>query len=120
MALLAGTVAIKMKKPKAHERLMKLATLCAGLFLVAYVSRWSLYGSKKFAGTGGWRTVYLSILLPHILLAIGLGPMALRQLQLARSKQFDKHKSWGRITVPVWLFVAISGWAVYWLLYVAF
>src|SRR5215468_6379620 len=65
-----------------HRNTMLAATTFAGLFLVAYVTRWSLYGSKPFAGTGGWRGLYFSTLVPHILLAIALVPLVLRLLNL--------------------------------------
>jgi putative membrane protein len=103
----------------AHRATMLTATSLAGLFLVFYVSRWALYGSKLFAGTGGWRTVYFAILVPHILLAVALGPLALRLIYLAlRKRDFAAHRRLARVTLPVWLYVAASGWVIYYLLYV--
>jgi len=102
-----------------HRRLMLSATGLAAIFLVAYILRWSLYGSKPFAGTGAWRTAYLAVLVPHIILAIAVGPLALRMIYLAtRSRDFVRHRRLGRITVPIWLYVSLSGWLVYWLLYI--
>lgn len=120
LTLLAGWLVIRRRRDiQLHRRLMLTATALAAVFLVAYVYRWSLYGSKPFAGSGAWRTAYLAILLPHILLAIAVGPLALRMIYLAQSRRdFGAHRRLGRITVPLWLFVAASGWAIYWLLYV--
>ena len=97
---------------------MLTATSFAGLFLVAYVTRWSLYGSKPFPGSGGWRLFYLANLLPHVVLAMALGPLAIRLIYLAlRKRDFVAHRRLARITLPIWLYVAGSGWLIYYLLY---
>lgn len=102
----------------AHQAVMLAATACAALFLVAYVSRWALYGSKPFDGTGMWRALYVAILVPHVILAIIVGPLALRLIWLARTKRdFSAHRRLARVTLPIWLFVAGSGWVIYWMLY---
>jgi putative membrane protein len=104
-----------------HKLSMLSATGFAGLFLVAYISRWSLYGSKTFAGTGGWKTFYIANLIPHIILATALGPLALRLIYLAlRKRDFAAHRRLARITFPIWLYVSASGWLIYYLLYVRF
>lgn len=119
LCLAVGWLLIRRRQITAHRNLMLAATALAAVFLVAYVSRWYLYGSKPFDGTGGWRTLYLGILLPHILLAMVVGPLALYQIFLGFRGRFSRHRRLGRITVPIWLFVAASGWAIYYLLYVA-
>lgn len=121
LMLLCGWLVIRRRRDAVHlhRRLMLGATALAAVFLVAYVYRWSLYGSKPFAGTGAWRGAYLSILLPHIVLAVAVGPLALRMIHLALVRRdFAAHRRLGRVTAPVWLFVSASGWVVYWLLYV--
>ncbi|MEM9291258.1 MAG: DUF420 domain-containing protein [Acidobacteriota bacterium] len=120
IALLAGWYFIRVQKSmERHRASMLAATSLAGLFLVAYVTRWAMYGSKSFEGEGLWKVLYLSILLPHILLAIAVGPMALRLIYLALGKgDFRRHKRLARVTLPVWLFVAASGWVIYYMLYV--
>ncbi|MFN2115008.1 MAG: DUF420 domain-containing protein [Anaerolineae bacterium] len=119
VSLIVGWYFIRRRKNvRRHRASMLTATTLAGLFLVAYVTRWSLYGSKEFAGEGAWRAVYLALLAPHVLLAIAVGPLALYLIYLAaRKRDFRTHRRWGRVTVPIWLFVAVSGWAVYYLLY---
>jgi putative membrane protein len=117
--LLLGWAFIRRRRIVWHRRSMLAASSFAGLFLVAYVTRWSLYGSKPFAGTGGWRVLYLSILAPHILLAMILAPLVVYLIYLAWKRQdFARHKRLARLTLPLWLFVAASGWVIYWLLYV--
>lgn len=118
LSLLVGWWLIRRRRIAAHRNTMLTATVLAGCFLVAYVTRWYLYGSKAFEGTGGWRVLYLSILAPHILLAIVVGPLALYLIYLAlRKKDFATHRRLARITLPIWLFVAASGWVIYWMLY---
>lgn len=103
----------------AHRNSMLAASGLAALFLVFYVTRWSLYGSKPFDGSGGWRVFYVSMLVPHILLAIAVAPMAIRLLYLALgTRDFAAHRRLARVTLPVWLYVAASGWLIYYLLYV--
>lgn len=118
VALLVGWALIRRRRIPAHRNAMLTATGLAGLFLVFYVTRWSLHGSKPFEGTGGWRVLYLSILVPHVLLAMAVGPLAVYLIWLALKRQdFVRHRRLARWTLPIWLFVAASGWAVYYLLY---
>ena len=102
----------------AHRNAMLAATAFAGLFLVTYVTRWALHGSKPFGGTGWLRTVYFANLVPHVILAMAVGPLAVTLIWLALVRQdWDRHMRLGRITLPIWLYVAASGWLVYWMLY---
>ena len=119
VALLAGWWFIRAQRSMArHRAAMLTATACAGLFLVAYVTRWSLYGSKPFGGTGVWRTIYLANLVPHVILAMAVGPLAIRLIWLATVRRdFVAHRRLGRVTLPIWLYVAASGWLVYYMLY---
>ncbi len=119
ICLLLGWWQIRRQRMEAHRAFMLAATAFASLFLIAYVTRWSLFGSKSFEGIGGWKTFYLANLAPHILLAMTVGPLALYQIYLALGpKDFARHRKFGRITVPIWLYVSASGWLIYFLLYV--
>jgi len=120
LSLLVGWYLIRFRRDRVrHRAAMLTATAFAAAFLVFYVTRWSLYGSKPFEGAGGWRALYLATLLPHIVLAIAVGPMALRLIQLAQFRgDFAAHRRLGRVAVPIWLYVAASGWLIYYLLYV--
>ena len=101
-----------------HRTAMLSATGFAAAFLVFYITRWVLFGSKHFGGSGTWKAIYLGILFPHILLAIAVGPMAARLIYLAAVREdFVAHRRLARVTFPVWLFVAGSGWVIYWMLY---
>jgi putative membrane protein len=101
-----------------HRNAMLTASIFAALFLVFYVTRWSMYGSKPFPGTGTWRIVYFANLVPHIILAMVLAPMVVRLLHLALVKRdYGAHRKLARVTLPLWLYVAGSGWLIYYLLY---
>ena len=120
VALLAGWIAIRRHKRDLHHRLMLTATLFAALFLVLYVTRFLLLGAKPFEGQGIWRMIYFSILIPHSILAILVGPGALVAILWARRREFRRHGRLGRWLVPIWLFVAATGWIIYWMLYKMF
>ena len=119
VALLVGWYFIRWQRHMSrHRAAMLTATACAGLFLVAYVTRWYLFGSKPFGGTGIWRTIYFANLIPHVILAIVVGPMAVRLIWLATVRRdFGAHRRLARVTLPIWLYVAASGWFVYYMLY---
>lgn len=119
VSLLLGWYFIRWQKhQRLHQQTMLAATLFAGLFLVSYVTRWALYGSKPFEGEGGWRLFYLANLVPHVIFAIIIGPLALYLIYLALKKRdFQAHRKLARITLPMWLYVAASGWLIYYLLY---
>ncbi len=118
LCLLVGWYLIRVPHRIAwHRNTMLLATALAGAFLVAYVTRWSLYGSKPFAGAGVWRTIYFANLIPHVILAIVVGPLAIRLIRLALREEFAAHRRLARVTLPIWLYVAASGWLVYYMLY---
>jgi putative membrane protein len=119
LSLLLGWYFIRERKNRTlHQYTMLGATLFAALFLLAYMTRWGLYGSKPFEGDGIWKVLYYLVLFPHILLAIAVGPLALYLIYLALWKgNFGLHRKFARITLPVWLFVAASGWAIYFMLY---
>ncbi len=111
--LLAALWAIKNKKIKLHEKLMKTAILCSVLFLIMYVSYHMTSDSTKFGGEGVVRYVYYFILITHIVLSIIIIPFVLITYVRALAQRFDMHKKIARITFPIWLYVAISGVIVY-------
>jgi putative membrane protein len=119
VSLIVGWWFIRFRREiTAHRNTMLVATTFAGLFLVAYVTRWAVFGSKHFQGTGFWKGVYIANLIPHIILAVAVGPLALRLIWLALAKRdFEAHRRLARITLPIWLYVAGSGWLVWYMLY---
>lgn len=117
LALIVGFLFIRRGNVEYHRRSMLTATIFAGLFLVVYVIRWALLGSKAFEGQGWVRTLYLGVLLSHMVLAVGIVPLVLLTLRRALRGEFPRHKRLARITLPLWLYVVITGWIVYAFLY---
>jgi putative membrane protein len=119
ISLLLGWYFIRVRRDMVrHRRTMLTASAFAALFLVFYVLRWSVFGTKLFPGHGGWRIVYFANLVPHILLAMVLAPLVVRLLYLALWRQdFVAHRRLARYVLPIWLYVAASGWLIYYLLY---
>jgi putative membrane protein len=117
--LLVGWYFIRWRREIApHRNAMLTATVFAAFFLVFYVTRWSLYGSKPFPGQGGWKLFYFANLVPHILLATVLAPLVIRLIYLALGRgDYVAHRRLARVTLPIWLYVAASGWLIYYLLY---
>jgi putative membrane protein len=113
----AGYYFIRHQRVTAHHRSMITASGFAALFLVVYVARYALFGSQSFRGPGPAYVAYLTILAPHIVAAIAVGPMALIVLRRAFRGDFARHRRLARVTLPIWAFVAISGWVVYTMLY---
>jgi putative membrane protein len=115
--LILGYAFIRRKRVVLHQRSMITATIFAALFLVVYVTRWALLETKIFAGEGWVRAVYLAVLVPHTILAIVVGPLALLTLRRAFRGEFAAHRRIARITFPIWLYVVASGWVVYLMLH---
>jgi len=119
VCLLVGWYFIRWRREMVpHRNAMLTATAFAALFLVFYVTRWSLYGSKPFPGQGAWKLVYFANLVPHILFATALAPLVIRLIYLALGKRdYVAHRRLARVALPIWLYVAASGWLIYYLLY---
>ena len=115
--LLAGYYFIKKGERDRHRFSMKGAVTASALFLVFYVIRFALTGTHRFAGEGVARTVYLSILFSHMVLAAIAAPLVIRTFLLAMSGRFELHRRWARWTYPIWLYVSITGLIVYAMLY---
>ena len=115
--LVIGFVLIKGRHIRAHRRTMIAAFLCSGAFLTSYVIYHAQIGSKPFAGTGIARTIYFSILVPHVILAAVVLPMAILTLRRGLIRNDVAHRRLARITLPLWLFVSVTGVVVYLMLY---
>ncbi len=113
LILIAAFIAIKNKKIKLHERLMKFAILLSVVFLVMYVAYHMTSESTSFGGEGTIKYVYLFILLSHILLSVVIIPFVLITYVRAITNDFVRHKKIAKITFPLWLYVAVSGVVVY-------
>lgn len=117
ISLLIGYRFIRRRQIERHKWAMLTATTFAGLFLVVYVLRAVLVGSKLFAGHGAVRGVYLAILVSHTILATAIVPIVLLVLWRAFTSQFRRHKQLARKAIPIWLYVVVTGWIIYMMLY---
>jgi putative membrane protein len=115
--LLAGYGLIRLRRVQWHHRSMLTASVFAALFLVVYVARYLLFGSKLFAGEGLGRILYLTLLVSHVVIAIAIGPLAFVTIRRAMRREFARHRRLARITLPLWLYVVVTGYAVYVWLY---
>jgi putative membrane protein len=115
--LAVGYGFIRRKRVAAHRRCMVTATVFAALFLVVYVWRAVVLGPKPFPGQGLAYAGYLSVLVPHLLAAASVGPLALVTLRRAVRGNYPAHRRIARITLPLWAFAASSGWVIYAMLY---
>lgn len=115
--LVLGWALIRRRKIDAHRRAMLSAFACSCVFLVSYLVYHFQVGSVKFQGTGTVRTVYLTILLTHTVLAAAVPVLAAITLSRALARRFDRHKKIARWTLPIWLYVSVTGVIVYWMLY---
>jgi uncharacterized membrane protein YozB (DUF420 family) len=115
--LLAGYVLIKRRQIPAHRACMLSALLVSALFLVSYVIYHGNAGSKPFPGTGSIRALYFSILITHVVLAAAILPMAIVTLSRALRERFDLHVRIARWTLPIWLYVSVTGVVIYVMLY---
>ena len=111
--LLMAFWAIRNKRIVLHKNLMKTAIGCSVVFLVMYMAYHMTSDSTKFGGEGTIKYIYYFILLTHILLSVIVIPFVLITYIRAISKDFEKHKKIAKITLPLWLYVAVSGVLVY-------
>jgi putative membrane protein len=114
--LLLALKAIKSKNIKLHENLMKTAIALSLIFLLMYVAYHMTSDSTPYGGEGFIRYVYFFILISHIILSIGIIPMVLFTYVRAFTKQFEDHKKIARYTFPIWLYVAVTGVIVYFMI----
>ena len=115
--LLAGWRAIRRGDRERHRRWMLSAFACSALFLVSYLTRVALTGTHRFPGGGALRVAYLALLGTHTILAVACLPLAITTLVLGLRARFDVHPKVARFTLPVWLYVSVTGVLVYVMLY---
>jgi uncharacterized membrane protein YozB (DUF420 family) len=115
--LTRGWMLIRQHRWQEHRRYMIAAFVTSGLFLTSYVLYHAQVGSRPFPGAGISRTIYFSILIPHVLLAAAVLPLALITLRRGLRRDDRRHRRIARWTLPIWLFVSVSGVIVYLMLY---
>ncbi len=115
--LVAGYLFIRGKQIARHRACMIGALTASAAFLTSYVIYHYHVGSRPFTGTGALRAVYFTILITHVLLAIAIVPLVLITVSRALARRFDRHRAIARWTLPLWLYVSITGVIVYLMLY---
>jgi len=114
--LLLGLAAIKSGRREVHKRLMVSAFAASAVFLVGYVLYHYAHGDTQYQGEGAIRIVYFTVLITHVLLSIVMLPMILTTFYLAARERFAAHKKIARWTLPIWLYVSVTGVAIYFML----
>jgi uncharacterized membrane protein YozB (DUF420 family) len=108
---------IRSGRRTAHRRVMLAAVATSVAFLLSYLVYHSQVGSVRFTGQGPVRTIYFAVLITHTVLAAAIVPLVLLTLARALGGRFAAHRAVARVTLPLWLYVSVSGVAVYWMLY---
>jgi uncharacterized membrane protein YozB (DUF420 family) len=115
--LVVGYRLIRRGRRQAHRRAMLAAFGTSTLFLVSYVVYHANAGSRPFPGQGPIRIVYFAILVTHVILAAAIVPLVLITLVHGLRERFDRHRRIARWTLPLWLYVSVTGVLVYLMLY---
>jgi len=115
--LCIGWLLIKRGRWTAHRAVMIAAFCTSVVFLISYLTYHAQVGSVRFTKSGAIRTVYFTILLTHTILAVVIVPMVLVTLSRGLSKRFDRHRAIARWTLPLWMYVSVTGVVVYLMLY---
>jgi uncharacterized membrane protein YozB (DUF420 family) len=115
--LTIGFVLIRKGRIDAHRRTMIAAFVTSSLFLVCYIVYHAQVGSVRFTRQGFVRPLYFTILVTHVTLAAAILPLAIITLSRALKARYDRHRAIARWTLPIWLYVSVTGVLVYVLLY---
>lgn len=115
--LLAGYSFIRRRRIRAHKFCMVAAFVCSAAFLVSYIYFHAHAGVVYFQGHGLIRRVYFTLLVTHTILAVVIVPLVLITLYRALTDQFERHRRIACWTLPLWLYVSVTGVIIYWLLY---
>ena len=117
VCILAGYAAIRSRRIALHRALMLAACAASTLFLAGYLTHHARVGSVPYRGTGILRTLYFAVLASHTLLAMAVPVLVAVTLTRALRGRFDAHARLARITLPIWLYVSVTGGGVYVMLY---
>ena len=115
--LTTGYVLIRRGRRTLHKRCMLAALTTSALFLASYVIYHLNTGSKPFPGQGPIRVIYFTILITHVILAVTILPLALTTTARGLLEQYDRHVRLARWTLPIWLYVSVTGVVIYLMLY---
>jgi uncharacterized membrane protein YozB (DUF420 family) len=114
----SGYAMIRRRSVRAHRAFMVSAWVTSMLFLASYSVYHALAGSKPYPGQGPARMLYFAILIPHVVLAAAVVPLAVLTLARGLSGHYAAHRRVARWTLPIWLYVSVTGVVVYLMLYV--
>lgn len=117
VCLVAGYVFIRRRRVPAHRAAMLSAFALSTLFLISYVTYHLQAGSRPYGGQGITRIIYFVLLLSHVILAVAILPLALTTLRRAWRGDFVRHARIARRTLPLWLYVSVTGVVIYLMLY---
>jgi len=117
LLLAIGYFFIRRRNVTAHKICMGSAFFSSILFLLSYLTYHYHVGSMPFTGQGWVRPLYFTILISHTILAVTIVPLALMTLYRALRGRFNRHVAIARWTLPLWLYVSVTGVIVYWMLY---
>ncbi len=115
--LILGYILIRQGRREAHRQAMLAAFATSVAFLICYLVYHFQVGSVRFSKTGLVRSVYFTILISHTMLAAAVPPLAIITLSRALKARFPAHRAIARWTLPIWLYVSVTGVVVYWMLY---
>jgi uncharacterized membrane protein YozB (DUF420 family) len=117
LLLVVGYNLIRRRQIDAHRKVMIAAFVLSVLFLISYLFYHAQVGSVRFQKTGSIRTLYLSILLTHTVLAAAVPFLAIITLYRGLKGNYERHRKIARWTLPIWLYVSVTGVIVYLMLY---
>ena len=115
--LVTAFILIRQRKVEAHKRTMLAAFGVSIVFLICYLIYHAQVGTVRFQKTGFIRTLYLTILATHTILAAAVPVLAIITLRRGLAARFSSHRAIARWTLPIWLYVSVTGVVVYWMLY---
>jgi len=116
--LVGGYTFIRRGNIRAHKACMITASVVSVLFLASYITYHNMAGFTRYTGEGWIRTLYFAILIPHTVLAsVAIPPLVVITLFFALRDRRAKHRRIARWTLPIWLFVSVTGVVIYWMLY---
>ena len=114
--LVSGWFAIKRGARDVHKYCMVAAFAASSLFLVSYLTYHYVHGDTRFGGEGAVRVAYLCILASHVLLSMTIVPLALTSFYFAYTERFVRHRRIAKVTLPIWLYVSVTGVVIYFML----
>ncbi|MGE5475515.1 MAG: DUF420 domain-containing protein [Bacteroidales bacterium] len=115
--MVGGFALVRRGHRHLHRRFMLAAVAASALFLAAYVTHHAVNPIFSYPGGGSWRTTYYALLVSHVVLAALVAPLVAVTLWRALAGHVERHRGLARWTLPLWLYVSVTGIAVYALLY---